>query len=52
MKKLWLEVLAAASKRQGTWQAEPFIVRRMLTGALSWTVTWYRRSGVADLGWT
>ena len=39
--ELWLSVLAAL-KRQGTLTAEPFIVRRMLTGALSWTVTWYR----------
>jgi hypothetical protein len=25
--------------------ADPFVVRRMLTGALSWTVTWYRPDG-------
>ncbi|HAS75250.1 MAG TPA: TetR family transcriptional regulator, partial [Marinobacter adhaerens] len=23
-------------------EADPFVVRRMLTGALSWTVTWYK----------
>lgn len=38
---LWLEVLGQL-RRQGDLQAEPFIVRRMLTGALSWTITWYR----------
>ncbi len=38
---LWLDVLNAL-KREGALVADPFIVRRMLTGALSWTVTWYR----------
>ncbi|MFC7293730.1 TetR/AcrR family transcriptional regulator [Marinobacter aromaticivorans] len=38
---LWLDVLNAL-KRDGALVADPFIVRRMLTGALSWTVTWYR----------
>ncbi|HCP21345.1 TetR/AcrR family transcriptional regulator [Marinobacter nauticus] len=38
---LWLSVLhqLAEAKQLG---ADPFITRRMLTGALSWTVTWYR----------
>lgn len=38
---LWLSVLneLAEEKQLG---ADPFITRRMLTGALSWTVTWYR----------
>lgn len=39
--KLWLDVLSAV-KDEGGLKAEPFVVRRMLTGALSWTVTWYR----------
>nr|WP_282451752.1 TetR/AcrR family transcriptional regulator [Marinobacter koreensis] len=38
---LWLEVLGTLRK-QGDLQADPFVVRRMLTGALSWTVTWYK----------
>jgi len=38
---LWLDVLGAL-RDQGRLLAEPFVVRRMLTGALSWTVTWYR----------
>lgn len=38
---LWLNVLGAL-KEQGDLLADPFVVRRMLTGALSWTVTWYK----------
>lgn len=38
---LWLEVLASL-KEDGALAADPFVVRRMLTGALSWTVTWYK----------
>lgn len=38
---LWLDVLDAL-KEEGALVADPFIVRRMLTGALSWTVTWYK----------
>nr|WP_281494785.1 TetR/AcrR family transcriptional regulator [Marinobacter sp. S6332] len=38
---LWLDVLTGL-KEEGALVADPFIVRRMLTGALSWTVTWYR----------
>ncbi|WP_323751315.1 TetR/AcrR family transcriptional regulator [Marinobacter sp.] len=39
--QLWLSVLAQL-KDEGSLNADAFIVRRMLTGALSWTVTWYR----------
>ncbi|MDL0432136.1 TetR/AcrR family transcriptional regulator [Marinobacter sp. TBZ242] len=42
--QLWLDVLEAL-RRDGVLVADPFIVRRMLTGALSWTVTWYRPDG-------
>ncbi len=42
--QLWLDVLEAL-KEEGAIEADPFIVRRMLTGALSWTVTWYRPDG-------
>lgn len=45
---LWLEVLGALAA-DGTLEAEPFVVRRMLTGALSWTVTWYRPHGGMSL---
>ena len=41
---LWLDVLGALSADKAL-QADPFVVRRMLTGALSWTVTWYRPDG-------
>ncbi|MBW0146969.1 TetR/AcrR family transcriptional regulator [Marinobacter arenosus] len=40
---LWLDALSAL-KHEGRLQADPFVVRRMLTGALSWTVTWYKPS--------
>ncbi|MDX1551563.1 MAG: TetR/AcrR family transcriptional regulator [Marinobacter sp.] len=42
--QLWLDVLDALRK-DGVLAAEPFVVRRLLTGALSWTVTWYRPDG-------
>lgn len=42
--QLWLDVLEAL-RREGELAADPFVVRRMLTGALSWTVTWYRPTG-------
>lgn len=38
---LWLSVLEELGEL-GQLKADPFIVRRMLTGALSWTVTWYK----------
>ncbi|NVD34878.1 TetR/AcrR family transcriptional regulator [Marinobacter lutaoensis] len=38
---LWLEVLRQL-RSQGDLAADPFVVRRLLTGALSWTITWYR----------
>lgn len=41
--KLWLDALEAL-KQEGRLEADPFVVRRMLTGALSWTVTWYKPS--------
>lgn len=41
---IWLETLARA-RDEGLIQAEPFILRRFLTGALSWTITWYRPDG-------
>ncbi|WP_375192170.1 TetR/AcrR family transcriptional regulator [Marinobacter sp.] len=39
--KLWLDVLERLG-HEGAMAADPFVVRRMLTGALSWTVTWYK----------
>lgn len=50
---LWLDVLNAL-KEDGALIADPFVVRRMLAGALSWTVTWYRpeRGGLTLEGLT
>ncbi|BCD87569.1 atu genes repressor [Pseudomonas solani] len=45
---LWLEVLGEA-KVQGYFNADPFILRRFLTGALSWTTTWFRPEGPMTL---
>ena len=45
---LWLDVLATLGKEK-VLLADPFVVRRMLTGALSWTVTWYRPGGGLSL---
>lgn len=45
---LWLEVLGALSADK-LLSADPFVVRRLLTGALSWTVTWYRPDGGLSL---
>ncbi|MDX1588143.1 MAG: TetR/AcrR family transcriptional regulator [Oleiphilaceae bacterium] len=41
---LWMAVLQEAAD-QGLIGADPFVLRRFLTGALSWTITWYRREG-------
>ncbi|MBN7771112.1 TetR/AcrR family transcriptional regulator [Marinobacter daepoensis] len=50
---LWLSVLRQLADA-GQLGADPFITRRMLTGALSWTVTWYRpeRGGLSLDGLT
>jgi RNase P/RNase MRP subunit POP5 len=41
---LWINALSAA-KEAGLVVIEPSILRRLLTGALSWTVNWYRQEG-------
>lgn len=46
--QLWLDVLRDA-KAEGLISHEPFIWRRLIGGAISWTVTWYRRSGPITL---
>ena len=45
---LWLDVLQAL-KAENILTADPFITRRLLTGALSWTVTWFRPNGGLSL---
>jgi len=41
---LWLEALSQA-KADGHVVIDPFVLRRLLTGALSWTVNWYKEGG-------
>jgi len=42
--QLWINALELA-KEQGELTADTFILRRFLTGALSWTTTWFDKSG-------
>ncbi|MCY1489134.1 HTH-type transcriptional repressor KstR2 [compost metagenome] len=46
--QLWLEVLGEA-KAAGYFHGDPFILRRFLTGALSWTNTWFKPDGSMSL---
>ncbi|KFX67991.1 TetR family transcriptional regulator [Pseudomonas taeanensis MS-3] len=46
--QLWLDVLNEA-RAEGYFNADPFILRRFLTGALSWTTTWFRPEGPMSL---
>lgn len=41
---IWLETLTRA-RDEGLVRADPFVLRRFLTGALSWTITWFRADG-------
>lgn len=41
---LWISTLKEA-KAAGSVVIDPFVLRRLLTGALSWTVNWYRQEG-------
>ncbi len=41
---LWINALTEA-KASGSVVIDPFVLRRLLTGALSWTVNWYRQEG-------
>lgn len=42
--RLWMTTLDALHQT-GLVRADPFVLRRLLTGALSWTVTWFRAEG-------
>lgn len=44
----WLQALNAAH-RAGLFGTDPFITRRLLTGAHGWTIYWYRIDGPLDL---
>lgn len=46
--QIWLHVLGEA-KAAGYVKSDPFILRRLLTGALSWTTTWFRPDGAMSL---
>ncbi len=45
---LWLSTINEL-KAQGFVNGEPFVLRRFLTGALSWTKTWYKPKGGMSL---
>ena len=45
---IWLQVLGEA-KQAGYIKGDVFIARRFLTGALSWTTTWFRAQGSMTL---
>ncbi|WP_020406315.1 TetR/AcrR family transcriptional regulator [Hahella ganghwensis] len=46
--QLWLDNLKLAAE-DGLVKGDVFILRRFLTGALSWTVTWYKTDGPYSL---
>ncbi|NBF10464.1 TetR/AcrR family transcriptional regulator [Pseudomonas sp. Fl4BN1] len=46
--QIWLQVLGEA-KDAGFIKGDVFITRRFLTGALSWTTTWFRAQGSLTL---
>jgi AcrR family transcriptional regulator len=46
--QIWLQVLGEA-KDAGYIRGDVFITRRFLTGALSWTTTWFRAKGSMSL---
>ena len=46
--QIWLAVLGEA-RDAGYFKGDPFIQRRFLTGALSWTNTWFRPQGPMSL---
>ncbi len=45
---IWMAHIREA-KDQGLIQIDPFILRRLLTGALAWTVKWYTPDGSMDM---
>ena len=46
--KIWLDVLGKAHA-SGSIHTDPFITRRLLTGANGWTIYWYQPGGQLDL---
>lgn len=45
---VWLDTLHQA-RRKGLIHTDPFITRRLLTGAIGWTIYWYRPDGPLGL---
>lgn len=45
---LWLDVLSQA-KQEGLIDIDPFVLRRLLTGAISWSGTWFDPAGPVSL---
>ena len=46
--QMWLTELQAA-RDAGLTPSDPFVMRRFLTGALSWTTTWFKAEGSMSL---
>lgn len=46
--QIWMNVLEEA-KSEGKVVGDTFVLRRLLTGAISWTTTWYDRNGSMTL---
>lgn len=46
--QIWLKVLGEA-REAGYFKGDPFVQRRFLTGALSWSTTWFRADGPMSL---
>lgn len=46
--QLWLDVLTELHQ-QGTFRADPFIMRRLLNGMTSWTANWFHHEGSVDM---
>ncbi|EKF75287.1 TetR family transcriptional regulator [Alcanivorax hongdengensis A-11-3] len=46
--QLWLQVLESLH-REGAFRADPFIIRRLLTGMTGWVPNWFDRDGSLSL---
>ncbi|TVQ34081.1 MAG: TetR/AcrR family transcriptional regulator [Wenzhouxiangella sp.] len=46
--QIWLDALEQA-RRRGLIDTEPFVTRRLLTGANGWTIYWYQQDGKLGL---
>ena len=45
----FMEIALEEARAAGYFKADPFIIRRFLTGALSWSTTWFRPEGPMSL---